>query len=50
MLKIETVIFALAVVGEPRKEASKNFEADPRAQQSLSAEIRLKIFQAQILL
>jgi len=36
MLKTETVIFALAVVGEPRKEVSKIFEADPKAQQSLS--------------
>lgn len=35
MLKTETVIIALALVGEPQKEVSKIFEANPKAQQSI---------------
>lgn len=35
MLKTEIVITALALVGEPWKEVSKIFEANPKAQQSI---------------
>lgn len=35
MLKTGTVIIALAVAGEAWKKVSKNFEADPKAQQNL---------------
>lgn len=38
MIKNETVIIALALVGEPQKEVSKRFLANPKTQEGIFSE------------